>query len=79
MIMFGRVYGAAIAAVIFAACTALKLDFMHSITITVVVVAVLGIARPHVMAFTSKITERALALKSRMARQPKGSSDAPGA
>ena len=67
-----------IAAVIFAACTALKLDFMHSIIITVVLVAVLGIARPHIMTFTSKITERALALKARMARQ-KGSSDAPGA
>jgi len=63
MILFGRVYGAIIAAVIFGICTALKLDFMHSIVFTVVLVLVLGIARPRILPFTAKITERANALQ----------------
>ena len=49
MIMFGRVYGAVIAALIFAICTA-KLPFMQSIIFTVVLVLVLGVARPHILA-----------------------------
>ena len=39
MIMFGRVYGAVIATLIFAICTATKLPFMQSIIFTVVLVA----------------------------------------
>jgi branched-chain amino acid transport system permease protein len=81
MIMFGRVYGAVMAALIFAICTAAKLPFMQSIIFTVVVVLTLGIARPHVMKFTSAITERALAvqrkIKARFTR--KGDADASGA
>lgn len=73
MIMFGRVYGAVIATAIFAICTVLKLSFMHSIIFTVVVVATLGLARPHVMKATSRITERAVAaqksFKARFARK----------
>lgn len=76
MIMFGRVYGAAMAALIFAICTWTKLPFMHSIVFTLAVLFVLGIARPHVLAFTSAITERAAALqaqlRTRFAREPKG-------
>jgi branched-chain amino acid transport system permease protein len=76
MIMFGRVYGAAMAALIFAICTWTKLPFMHSIVFTLAVLFVLGIARPHVLVFTSAITERAAALqaqlKARFAREPKG-------
>jgi branched-chain amino acid transport system permease protein len=47
MIMFGRVYGAVIAALIFAFCTVTKLPFMQSIIFTVVLVLVLGVVRPH--------------------------------
>jgi len=81
MILFGRVYGAVMAALIFAVCTVLKLPFMQSIIFTIVVVATLGIARPHIMKWTSAITERAVALqaglKARFTR--KGSDHAPGA
>jgi branched-chain amino acid transport system permease protein len=77
MIMFGRVYGAVIATVIFAICMMTNLPFMHQILFTLVVVAVLGLARPDVLKFTSAITERAVAvqkkLKARFTRQPKGS------
>ncbi|MEA2876542.1 MAG: branched-chain amino acid transport system permease protein, partial [Hyphomicrobiales bacterium] len=76
MIMFGRVYGAVIATVIFAICMLTNLPFMHQILFTLVVVAVLGLARPDVLRFTSAITERAVAvqkkLKARFTRQPKG-------
>jgi hypothetical protein len=82
MIMFGRVYGAIIAAAIFGVCTVLKLGFMHSIIFTVALVLVLGIARPHILPFTAKITERANALlrsaRARLARKP-GGANAPGA
>jgi branched-chain amino acid transport system permease protein len=81
MILFGRVYGAVMAALIFAVCTVLKMPFMQSIVFTVVVVSTLGIARPHLLKWTSAITERAVAmqagLKARVAR--KGSNHAPGA
>jgi len=81
MIMFGRVYGAVMAALIFAVCTVLKLPFMQSIIFTVVVVMTLGIARPHILKLTSAITERAVALqaglKTRFARR--GSGHAPSA
>jgi len=77
MIMFGRVYGAVIATAIFAICMLTNLPFMHQILFTLVVVAVLGLARPHVLQVTSAITERAVAaqkkLKARFTRQPKGS------
>jgi branched-chain amino acid transport system permease protein len=77
MIMFGRVYGAVIATVIFAICMLTNLPFMHQILFTLVVVAVLGLARPDVLRLTSAITERAVAvqkkLKARFTRQPKGS------
>ncbi len=65
MIMFGRVYGAVIATAIFAICTVAKLSFMHSIVFTVVVVAMLGLARPHILQMTSRITERAVAIQKR--------------
>ena len=75
MIMFGRIYGAAMAAIIFAVCTWTKLPFMHAIIFTVVLLFVLGIARPHVLKATSAITERAKALqaslKARLTRKPK--------
>ena len=81
MIMFGRVYGAIIAAVIFGICTVLQLPFLHSILFTIAIAAVLGIARPHVLPFLTKITERADVLqrdvRSRFAR--KGGANAPGA
>ena len=77
MIMFGRVYGAAMAAIIFAICTWTKLPFMQSIIFTVVLMFVLGLARPQVLSFTSAITERANAMqasfKARFARKPKAS------
>jgi branched-chain amino acid transport system permease protein len=80
MILFGRVYGAAMAALIFAICTLTKLPFMHSIIFTVVVVAVCGIARPHILKVTSAITERAVgAQKALKARFTRGSGHAPGA
>jgi branched-chain amino acid transport system permease protein len=80
MILFGRVYGAVMAAIIFAICTMLKLPFMQSIVFTVVIVMVLGLARPHIMAATSKITERAVALqRSARARFKRGGHNAPGA
>jgi branched-chain amino acid transport system permease protein len=82
MILFGRVYGAVMAAIIFGICTVLKLPFMQSILFTVVVVMVLGLARPHIMTFTAKITERAVAMqrsvKARFTRKP-GGHNAPGA
>src|SRR5437763_3512534 len=81
MILFGRVYGAIIAAFIFGWCTVLKLPFLHSILFTIAIVAVLGIARPHILPFLTKITERADVLqrdvRSRFAR--KGGANAPGA
>ena len=81
MILFGRIYGAIIAAVIFGICTVLQLPFLHSILFTVAVIAVLGIARPHIVPFLAKITERADALqrnvRSRFVR--KGDANAPGA
>jgi branched-chain amino acid transport system permease protein len=82
MILFGRVYGAIIAAFIFGWCTVLKLPFMQSIVVTVLLVLVLGLARPHVLQFTAKITERANALqrsvRARFARKT-GEANAPGA
>ena len=82
MILFGRVYGAAMATIIFAICTATQLPFMQSILFTVAMVAVLGLARPHILGFTEKITERAAAvqrsLNARFVRL-KGSGDAPSA
>ncbi len=82
MIMFGRVYGAIIAAAIFGICTVLKLGFMHSIIFTVALVLVMGIARPHILPITAKITERANALqrsvRARFARKA-GDANAPGA
>jgi len=82
MILFGRVYGAIIAAFIFGFCTVLKLPFLHSIVVTVLLVLVLGLARPHVLVFTAKITEGANALqrsvRSRFTRNS-GEADAPGA
>jgi len=72
MILFGRVYGTVIATAIFAICIVTKISFMHSIVFTIVVVAVLGLARPHILAFTSRITERAVAVqKSFKARLPR--------
>jgi branched-chain amino acid transport system permease protein len=82
MILFGRVYGAVIAAAIFAFCTVLQLPFLNSILITVLLVLVLGIARPRIVPFTAKITERATALhrslRARFARKG-GAANAPGA
>jgi hypothetical protein len=53
---------------------------MQSIVFTVVIVMVLGIARPHILAVTSKITERAVALqRSARARFKRGGHNAPGA
>jgi len=76
MIMFGRVYGAVMAALIFAVCTWTNLPFMQSIVFTLAILFVLGIARPHILQFTSTITERADAmrvqLKARLTRKPKG-------
>jgi branched-chain amino acid transport system permease protein len=83
MILFGRVYGAVMAALIYAICTVLKLPFMQSIIFTVAVVAVLGLARAPILVFTSKITERAVAVQASLAasmrRLRKGSADVPGA
>jgi branched-chain amino acid transport system permease protein len=82
MIMFGRVYGAIIAALIFGICTVLKIPFMHSIVFTVVLVAVLGLARPHILPVTAKITERAAALRKKLnARfmRKQGDTDGPSA
>ena len=74
MIMFGRVYGAIMAALIFAICTWTKLPFMQSIVFTLVMLAVLGLARPQILAVTSRITERAVAaqksLRARLPRKP---------
>jgi branched-chain amino acid transport system permease protein len=83
MIMFGRVYGAVIATVIFTICTGLQLPFMQSMVFTVVTVAVLGIARPQILMFTSKITARLVAIergvKARFARKRPEDSHASGA
>jgi branched-chain amino acid transport system permease protein len=83
MIMFGRVYGAVIATVIFAVCTVLKLPFMPSMVVTVLTVAVLGILRPHIMVFTGKITERAVTIqrdvRARFSRKPTEDRHASGA
>jgi hypothetical protein len=83
MIMFGRVYGAVIATAIFVICTALQLSFMPSIVLTVAVVTVLGLARPQIVAVTSRITERAVALqrglKARVTRKGAEDSHASGA
>jgi branched-chain amino acid transport system permease protein len=74
MIMFGRVYGAIMAALIFAICTWTKLPFMQSIVFTLVMLAVLGLARPQILAVTSRITEGAAAaqksLRARLPRKP---------
>jgi branched-chain amino acid transport system permease protein len=72
MILFGRVYGAVMAAIIYGICTVLKLPFMHSIIFTVAVVAVLGLARAPILAFTSKITERAIAVQKSLAARVRG-------
>ena len=83
MIMFGRVYGAAFAALIFALCTGINLPFMQSILFTVAMLAVMGLARPQILVVTSAITERAVALqaslRARLRRKLWGSDDAPGA
>ena len=83
MILFGRVYGAVMAALIYTICAVLKLPFMESIIFTVAVVAVLGLLRAPILVFTSKITERAVAMQAslaaRLRRLRKGSADAPGA
>jgi branched-chain amino acid transport system permease protein len=75
MILFGRVYGAAMAAFIFVVCTWTKLPFMQSIILTITLLFILGIARPHVLKATSAITERATALqaslRARLTRKPK--------
>jgi len=75
MIMFGRIYGAAMAALIFVVCTWTKLPFMQSIIFTVALLFVLGIARTHVLKATSAIPKRAIALqaslKARLTRKPK--------
>jgi branched-chain amino acid transport system permease protein len=77
MIMFGRVYGAVIATIIFAICMLTNLPFMQQIVFTIVVVAVLGLARAEILRFTSGITERAVAaqkqLKARFTRRAEGS------
>jgi hypothetical protein len=77
MIMFGRVYGAVIATAIYAICMLTKLPFMQAIILTVVVTAILGLVRPHVLKVTSAITERAVAmqksLQARFARKTNGS------
>jgi hypothetical protein len=77
MIMFGRVYGAIMAALIFAICTWTKLPFMQSIIFTIVMLAVLGLARPQILAFTTRITEHAAAIQARFTsqftRKPTGS------
>ncbi len=82
MILFGRVYGAIIAAAIFGLCTVLRLPFLNSILFTVILVAVLGLARPYILPVTAKVTERANALqrgiKARFARN-QGDTHAPGA
>jgi branched-chain amino acid transport system permease protein len=82
MILFGRVYGALIAAAIFAFCTALKLPFLQSIVFTVVLVLALGLARPYILPLLTKITERANAfqrsVRARFARKP-GAANVPGA
>ena len=80
MILFGRVYGAVMAALIFAICTVVKMPFMQSIVFTVVVVATLGIARPHVLNGRLPSPSALLPqgrLKARFAS--KGSNHAPGA
>jgi branched-chain amino acid transport system permease protein len=76
MIMFGRVYGAVMAAFIFAVCTWTNLPFMHSIVFTIAILFALGIARPHILAFTTAITERANAVQARLKARltPKGQS-----
>jgi branched-chain amino acid transport system permease protein len=83
MILFGRVYGAVMAALIYAISTVLKLPFMQSIIFTIAVVAVLGLARAPILVFTAKITERAVAaqrsLAARVRDLRRGSADAPGA
>ena len=63
MILFGRVYGAAMAAVIFAICKWTDLPFMHSMVLTVAVVAVLSLIRPRILVITSAITAQAVALQ----------------
>jgi len=77
MIMFGRVYGAVIAALIFAFCTVTQLPFMQSIIFTVVLVLALGVVRPQILKVTSAITERAVALqqslRTRFTRSRQGS------
>jgi branched-chain amino acid transport system permease protein len=82
MIMFGRVYGAIIAAVIFGVCTVLQLNFLHSILVTIALVLVLGIARPRILPFTANITERANSLqrsiRARLGRKA-GAANASGA
>ena len=77
MIMFGRVYGAVIATLIFALCTATKLPFMQSIIFTVVLVLVLGrraAADPEGHVGDHRARGRAARPRSRKRRQ-----DAPGA
>jgi branched-chain amino acid transport system permease protein len=76
MIMFGRVYGAVIAIAIYTICMVGKLPFMQAIVFTILTVAVLGIARPHILKVTSAITERAVgmqkSLQARFARKANG-------
>jgi ABC-type uncharacterized transport system permease subunit len=81
MILFGRIYGAIIAAAIFGICTMLQLPFMSSIVFTVALVLVLGIARPQILPFMAKITERASALQRgvRARFRKSGAANAPGA
>ena len=72
MIMFGRVYGAVIATVIFAICMVAKLPFMQAIIFTVVAVGILGLMRPHILKVTSAITERAVGIQKNLkARFPR--------
>ncbi len=60
MILFGRVYGAAMAAIIYVVCLALKLSFMQSIIVTVIALAALGLVA-RILQVTAKITDRAKA------------------
>ena len=63
--------------IIFALCMTTQLPFMHQILFTIVVVAVLGLARADILKVTSAITERAFGiqrmLQARFTRKVKGS------
>jgi branched-chain amino acid transport system permease protein len=79
MVLFGRVYGAVMAAAIFMICSAatfwLRLSFLESIVFTVLATLALGLARNHIVKWFASVEQRVVPLLHRIWSQQKPSPD----